>query len=57
MEYFTTWSGYNSFMAKNPESQILKKLGEDIAVANTVKLNFQRFIKYKEKRMRIPASR
>ena len=34
-----------------------KKLGEDIAVANTVKLNFQRFIKYKEKRMRIPASR
>ena len=34
-----------------------KKLGDDIAVANTVKLNFQRFIKYKEKRMRIPASR
>ena len=34
-----------------------KKLGEDIAVANTVKLNLQRFIKYKEKRMRVPAPR
>ena len=34
-----------------------KKLGEDIAVANTVKLNLQRFIKYKEKRMRVSAPR
>lgn len=28
--FFTTWSGYNSFMTKNPKSQILKKLGEDL---------------------------
>ena len=34
-----------------------KKLGEDMAVANTVKMNLQRFIKYKEKRVRISASR
>ena len=34
-----------------------KKLGEDIAVANTVRMNLQRFIKYKEKRMRVMASR
>ena len=34
-----------------------RKLGEDIAVANTVRMNLQRFIKYKERRMRSAATR
>ena len=31
MAFITTWSGFNSFMAKNPESNVLKKLEEDLA--------------------------
>ena len=29
--FFTTWSGYNSFMAKNPDSDILKNLEENLS--------------------------
>ena len=30
MAYFRTWSGYNTFMTKNPESDILERLEEDM---------------------------
>ena len=30
LAFFRTWSGYNTFMRKNPESDILERLKEDM---------------------------
>ena len=37
--FLTTWSGYNSFMAKNPDSDILKNLEESLSNVLGEKIN------------------